>query len=303
MKLIIDTDPGVDDALAIAMAVAMPEIELLGLTTVFGNTFTYQSSRNARYLLNLFGGDCPVAEGATLPYGATTYDPADEVHGPEGLGAMATVPDIGRNHAEGAAAFLVRMAQENSGELVVCAIGPLTNIADALKLDPAFASNLKELVIMGGAFEVPGNITPFAEANIFHDAPAADAVFASDLRIVMVGLNATMQTLLTPENFVDMSKSAPKVGGFLREIHEFYLGFYRSVGVMDGCPMHDSTALLACIAPEQFTFQTSGLRVICTGDAIGQTVADASRPPVRIATGVAATWAVAQAMAQVATYD
>jgi inosine-uridine nucleoside N-ribohydrolase len=186
---------------------------------------------------------------------------------------------------------------------VICAIGPLTNIADALKLDPDFAANLKELVIMGGAFEVAGNITPHAEANIFHDATAADEVFASDLSIVMVGLDATMQTLLTPADFVTMSETAPKVGGFLREIHEFYLDFYRSVGIMNGCPMHDSTALLACTNPERFSYFASGLRVICDGDAIGQTVADDSRPPVRVAIGVEAEWAVAQAMSQVASYS
>lgn len=302
MKLIIDTDPGVDDALAIAMAVAMPDVDLIGLTAVFGNTFVAQSSRNARYLLDLFDHDCPVSEGATLPYGATTYTPSANVHGPEGLGEMAQVPQIGVNATETAAAFLVRMARENAGELVVCAIGPLTNIADALKRDPAFATNVKSLVIMGGAFEVPGNITPFAEANIYHDALAADAVFAAPFNTVMIGLNATTQTLLTSKDFATMSRTAPKVGGFLRDIHEFYLGFYRSVGIMDGCPMHDSTALLACVAPERFELTKTGLRVICEGEAIGQTVADPTRPAVSVALGVDADWAVGVAMAQVATY-
>lgn len=302
MKLIIDTDPGVDDALAIALAVAMPEIDLLGLTAVFGNTFVGQSSRNARYLLDMLGHKCPVAEGAALPYGASTYDPSANVHGPEGLGALEQVPQIGANADESAAAFLVRMAREHAGELVVCAIGPLTNIADALKLDRDFASNLHRLVIMGGAFEVPGNITPVAEANIYHDALAADAVFAAPFSMVMVGLNATTQTLLTPQDFVAMSETSPKVGGFLRDIHEFYLGFYRSVGVMNGCPMHDSTALLACLAPERFEMIQTGLRVICDGDALGQTVADATRPPVTVALGVDAAWAVEVAMTQVATY-
>ena len=303
MKVIIDTDPGVDDALAIALAVAMPEVELLGLTTIFGNTFTHQSSRNARFLLDLFDHACPVAAGATLPYGASSYDPSADVHGPEGLGALLTVPEIGMDHHEHAAAFLVRMAREHAGELVICAIGPLTNIADALKLDPAFAGNVKELVIMGGAFQHPGNITPHAEANIFHDALAADAVFASGMAIAMVGLNATMQTLLTPAHFAQMAGASPKVGGFLGDIHDFYLGFYRKVGVMDGCPMHDSTALLACVAPERFTFETAGLRVICAGQALGQTVADAQRPAVRVAVGVDAGWAVGRAMTLAATYS
>lgn len=302
MKLIIDTDPGVDDALAIALAVALPQVDLIGLTTVFGNTFTHQSSRNARYLLDLYGHACPVAVGAALPHGADSYDPSANVHGPEGLGALPTVPQIGADHHESAAAFLVRMAREAPGEVVICAIGPLTNIADALALDPGFARNVKNLVIMGGALDHPGNITPLAEANIFHDARAADVVFASGIPIVMVGLNATMQTLLTPDHFDAMAVIAPRIGGFLREIHDFYLGFYRSVGVMDGCPMHDSTALLACFAPERFSYRETGVRVICAGDAIGQTLADPTRPAVRVATGVDAAWAVAQAMDLVATY-
>lgn len=301
MKLIIDTDPGVDDALAIALATALPEIELIGLTTIFGNTFVHQSSRNARYLLDFLGHDCPVAEGAAMPYGADTYTPSADVHGPEGFGAMPEVPDIGRNADESAAAFLVRMAQEHAGELVVCAIGPLTNIADALKLDPAFATNIKSLVIMGGAFERPGNITPHAEANIYHDAAAADVVFAANMNTVMVGLNATMQTLLTPEDFEKMGETSPKVGGFIRDISDFYLGFYRSVGVFDGCPMHDSTAVLACIAPERFEMKQTGLRVILDGDEIGKTVADPARPPVDVAMSVDAQWAIDLAMARIAT--
>lgn len=300
MKLIIDTDPGVDDALAIAIAVALPEISLLGLTTIFGNTFVPQSSRNARFLLDLFAADCPVAEGAALPWGAETYDPADNVHGPEGLGARADIPQIGQNTDEAAADFLVRLAQENAGELTICAIGPLTNIADALARDPGFARNVKELVIMGGALDQPGNITPFAEANLFHDAAAADAVFQSEMNIVMIGLNATLQTLLTPADLTDMARTAPKVGGFLEEIHDFYFGFYRSVGIMDGCPMHDATSLLACLWPERFKFTETGVRVIVDGDEIGQTIRDESRPNVRVATGVEADWAIQTAKNAVA---
>lgn len=303
MKLIIDTDPGVDDALAIALAVALPQVDLLGLTTVFGNTFVPQSSRNARFLLDLFGHDCPVAEGAALPWGAENYDPADEVHGPEGLGARTEVPQIGQNADEDAANFLIRMARAHPGEVTVCAIGPLTNIADALARDPGFLAQLKRLVIMGGAYAHAGNITPFAEANIFHDAAAADAVFAAKGDILMIGLDATMQTLVTPVDLAEMALVAPKVGGFLNDIHDFYLGFYRSVGVTTGCPMHDATAILACVAPDRFTFETTGLRVETEGVSIGRTIADKARPPVQVAVGVDADWAVATAKSQIATFD
>ena len=302
MKLIIDTDPGVDDALAIALAVAHPQIDLVGLTAIFGNTFVNQSSRNARFLLDLLEYDCPVAEGAALPYGATEYLPSAYVHGAEGFGEYGQIPQSGENASEDAATFLCRMAREHKGELVVCAIGPLTNIANAIKQDPAFASNLKQLVIMGGAFEAPGNITPFAEANIYHDAIAADVVFATEMNTLMVGLNATMLTLLTPEDFIDMSLTSRKVGDFMRRIHDFYLGFYRSVGVTDGCPMHDSTAILACVAPERFEWLNVGLRVVQDGDDIGDTVASKSRPKVAVALSVDAEWAVDEAKRLVAAF-
>lgn len=292
MKLIIDTDPGIDDAMAIALAHAMPEIDLIGLTACFGNTFAPQSSRNARYLCDLLGFTVPVAEGAALPYGETEYTPSANAHGPEGLGDLETVPQIGQNVDETAAQFLVRMAADHKGELVVCAVAPLTNIADALALDPAFATNIKELVIMGGAYKHNGNITPYAEANIFHDAKAADAVFAADMPIKMIGLDATMLTLLTPHDFHELAVAAPKIGGFIEHISKFYLEFYRSVGVTSGCPMHDATAVLACTHPEKFTFEHVGLRVILDGDEIGQTVADPSRPKVHVAVSVEGKWAV-----------
>lgn len=292
MKLIIDTDPGIDDAMAIALAHAMPQINLIGLTACFGNTFAAQSSRNARYLCDFMGFSVPVAEGAALPYGEADYTPSANVHGPEGLGDMETVPQIGKNTEQTAAEFLVEMAAKHKGELVVCAVAPLTNIADALKLDPSFATNIKELVIMGGAYKHNGNITPYAEANIFHDPKAADVVFASEMPIKMIGLDATMLTLLTPHDFHQMAMAAPKNGGFIEHISKYYLEFYRSVGVTNGCPMHDATAVLACTHPEKFTFEKVGLRVIVSGDEIGQTIADESRPPVEVAVSVQGKWAV-----------
>ncbi|MDA7967233.1 nucleoside hydrolase, partial [Ruegeria sp.] len=159
MKLIIDTDPGIDDALAIAYAAAAPEIDLIGLTTVFGNTHVSQSSRNARFLLDKLGLPAPVAEGAALARGADDHRPSEHVHGPEGFGDLTEIPQIGENHPLSAPEFLVEMAREHRGELVVCAVGPLTNIADAMRLDPEFAGNLNKLVIMGGAVFCPGNIT------------------------------------------------------------------------------------------------------------------------------------------------
>ncbi|GGH20192.1 Inosine-uridine nucleoside N-ribohydrolase [Cribrihabitans marinus] len=288
MKLIIDTDPGIDDALAIAYAAAAPEIELLGLSTVFGNTQVHQSSRNARYVLHLLGLDVPVAEGAALPRGASDYHPSVAVHGAEGFGHVTEIPQIGQNHPESAAEFLVRMAREHAGELIVCAIGPLTNIADAMRLDPGFAGNLNRLVIMGGSVFNGGNVTAAAEANIYHDPVAADEVLAAGAEVTLVGLDVTLGTLYDAGDFDLLSGAAPKVGGFLREISQFYLEFYRNSVGIEGCGLHDSTAVIACTHPQLFDTVQTGLHVAQDGDEIGATRMDSSRPDVAVCRTVAA---------------
>ncbi|WP_171098747.1 nucleoside hydrolase [Ruegeria sp. HKCCD7255] len=282
MKLIIDTDPGIDDAMAIAYAAAAPELELVGLTTVFGNTHTHQSSRNARYLLHRLGLSVPVAQGARAAWGKAEHNPSSHVHGPEGFGDLVEIPDIGENHATPAAEFLVQMAQEHRDELVICAVGPLTNIADALGLDPEFASNLGRLVIMGGAVFVPGNVSAHAEANIHNDPRAAQAVFQNPPKTVLVGLDATMKTLYQSSDFEALAQHSPDMGGFLRDISEFYLRFYKEVVGVDGCGLHDSTAVIACSHTHMFDLVETGLSVVTDGDRVGATLPDASNPPVQV---------------------
>lgn len=286
MKLIIDTDPGIDDAMAIAYAAAAPEIELIGLTTVFGNTHIHQSSRNARFLLNKLGVYAPVAEGAPVPLGADFHAPSDHVHGPEGFGDITDIPQVGENHRLSAAEFLVEMARRHLGKLVVCAVGPLTNIAEAMRLDPEFSQNLKQLVIMGGAVFRAGNITDHAEANIYHDAIAADEVFSAPPNTVLVGLDVTLKTLYKSADFEALAQRSPDMGGFLRDISRFYLRFYKEVGGLEGCGLHDSTAVIACTHGQMFEMVQTGLQVVTEGEEIGATRPDPSRPPVYVCRGV-----------------
>ncbi len=282
MKLIIDTDPGIDDAMAIAYAAAAPEVELIGLTTVFGNTQAHQSSRNARYLLDRLGISAPVAEGAATAWARETHDPTTHVHGPEGFGDFTDVPDLGQNHDLAAAEYLVEMARTHMNELVVCAVGPLTNIADAIRLDPEFSRSLGRLVVMGGAVYCRGNVTPHAEANIHNDPHAAQAVFANPPETVLVGLDVTMQTLYNSRDFAALAQSSPDIGGFLQHISEFYLRFYREIEGVDGCGLHDSTALIACGHEHMFETVETGINVITEGDRIGATVPDDGLPTVRV---------------------
>ena len=282
MKLIIDTDPGIDDAMAIAYAAAAPEIDLIGLTTVFGNTHVHQSSRNARFLADKLGLSIPVAEGASVARHADIHTPSEHVHGPEGFGDLTDIPQVGENHHLNAAEFLVEMARRHKDELVVCAVGPLTNIADAMQLDPGFAGNIRRLVIMGGAVYCPGNITAHAEANIYHDAKAADEVFSNPPETVLVGLDVTLKTLYETADFEALAQSSPDMGSFLRDISRFYLQFYKDIGGLKGCGLHDSTAVIACSHEPMFDTVETGLQVVLDGEEFGATQPHPSRPPVRV---------------------
>ena len=286
MNLIIDTDPGIDDAMAIAYAHAEPEIDIVGVTTIFGNTHVAQSSRNARFFLDLLGVDVPVAEGACLPRNATSYCPSSNVHGPEGFGDLVKIPEIGENLNESAAQYLVRMARETKRDLTICAVGPLTNIADAIQLDSGFVKNVRKLFIMGGAINCPGNITKFAEANIFHDPVAADEVFASGMNIAIVPLDVTLKSILAEDEFEKIARKSPRIGGFLNEISRFYLEFYRREAGLRGCPMHDVSAVIACIHPRLFKTVQIGLRVSQLSPDKGATLRDSDRFPVSVCVDV-----------------
>ncbi|MFB9224080.1 nucleoside hydrolase [Paracoccus cavernae] len=285
VKLVIDTDPGVDDAMAILFAARHPAIELLGMTSVFGNVTVAQATRNALYLAEKAGfSGLPVAEGAGAPLVLPPFPPSRQVHGDEGFGDLPAFVPQGRAVTETAAEFLVRLAREHAGELVLCPVGPITNIAEAIRLDPDFARNVKKIVIMGGALDVAGNITPHAEANTYHDPHALDLVLQSGADITMVGLDVTLQVLLSEPDFAELAIRAPRHGRFLQDISHFYLDFYHSVG-LTGCGLHDPMAVIACIAPELFEAERTGLAVTLDGEAVGRTIRDPARPPVSVLTG------------------
>lgn len=283
MKMIIDTDPGVDDALAILYAAAHPGIELLGLTSVFGNVTVQQATRNALHLVERAGLDIPVAEGAARPLVLAPFEPAHIVHGAEGFGDLPAPVPRGRKLDESAAEFLVRMAAEHSGELVLCPIGPITNIAEAIALDPAFAGNVKQLVFMGGTLEARGNVSPVAEANTWHDPHALDIVLASGIPCVMVGLDVTMQVLLEAADFEAIGQGNTAHGAFLQEMSHFYLSFYRQKGEA-GCGLHDPLTVMACVMPELLHYEDTPLEVVLEGEEIGRTRRSTEdRQPARVA--------------------
>ena len=270
VKLIIDTDPGIDDAMAIFYAGSEPEIDLLALTTIFGNVTITQASRNALYLIDQMGLDIPVSQGLECPRVLPPFPPSSNVHGVEGLGALHVRPAPGSLINKSAPEYLVEMAQQHKGELVICPIGPLTNIAAAMDLDPNFCSNLKRMVIMGGSLRAGGNITPFAEANIYHDPHAANHVLHYGKNIMLVGLDVTNKVICSRDFFYEIAKYSPKFGGLLLEMSNFYINFYETAGKFDGCGMHDPSALVACVAPELFQTESHKLRVCCEGESSGK---------------------------------
>lgn len=195
--MFVDCDPGIDDAVALAYLAARPEVEIVGIGAVFGNNAVDVTAQNALRLLDLYDRpDVPVAVGATRPL---VQEPrlAGHVHGGNGLGDVKLPDPVRAPVPETAAELLVRLVRENPGEIDVLAVGPLTNLALALGLEPRLPALVRRLVVMGGAVEVPGNVSSHAEANIANDPEAAEAVFAAGFDLDIVALDITMRTVAT----------------------------------------------------------------------------------------------------------
>lgn len=271
-KVIIDTDPGVDDAMAVFYACLDPRIDLVGLTTIFGNVTTDIATRNALALLELAGMDVPVAHGANVPLVQEPKEVSWEVHGREGFGDVPPITPKGKPVSETAAQFICRMVNENPGEIILCPVGPLTNIALALQLDPGIADKVKGVTVMGGSLDEGGNVTPHAEANIYHDPHAAEIVFAADWKVTMIGLDVTHQVICSPDDFAGLAEDAPKLGGFLNEAAQFYFQFHRKVDGINGCHMHDPTAVISIVDPQLFSIDETPLQVILDGEELGKTI-------------------------------
>ncbi|MCA0994951.1 nucleoside hydrolase [Alloyangia pacifica] len=283
MKMIIDTDPGIDDAMAILYAAAHPGIELLGLTTVFGNVTARQATRNALHLVERAGLDIPVAQGENKPLVNGPIEPSHHVHGPDGFGEVTSIDARGTKEEEGAAAFLVRIARQHRGELVLCPVGPMTNIAKAMLLDPEFAENLAGIVFMGGALDVPGNVTPHAEANAYHDPHALDLVLKSGAAIRMIGLDVTNRVLLDAADFDTLAQINPAHGPFLQEMSRFYLAFYAARG-QAGCGLHDPLTVMAAVMPDLLGFIRTPVEAVLEGAEGGATRRATHRPTIEVAT-------------------
>ncbi|RZC84027.1 hypothetical protein C5167_046811 [Papaver somniferum] len=274
-KIIIDTDPGVDDSMAILMAFQTPELDILGLTTIFGNVTTKDATRNALILCETAGRtDVPVAEGSLEPLKGGAPRICDFVHGSDGMGNLSLPSPKGKKDEKSAVEFLVDKISEFPGEVSILALGPLTNLALAVKSDASFASKVKRIVVLGGSFFASGNVNPAAEANIYGDPEAADVVFTSGANIDVVGINITTQCTLTDEDLSDLRESKGRHAQFLSDMCKFYRDWHVKSDGLCGIFLHDPVSFVALVRPDLFTFKKGVVRVETQGICVGHTLMD-----------------------------
>ncbi len=270
-KILIDCDPGHDDAVAILFAAR--RFDLVGITTVHGNSSLANTTRNALSVMALAGIDVPLAAGCAEPL-VTKPHQAAEIHGKSGLDG-ATLPTPTRAPiAQHAVDFIIEMAHQHRGELVIAMIGPQTNLAVALQREPRLASWLKEITIMGGSTTF-GNITPAAEFNVYCDPEAAAVVFDCGAPIRMMGYNVTRATGFVRADIERLKASGKRVAGTIANLMAFYLDRQERVYGLTVAPMHDVCALIPYAAPGLVTDIATSVRVELTGTHTrGMTVCD-----------------------------
>ncbi|RZC21487.1 Uridine nucleosidase 1 isoform B [Glycine soja] len=218
--------------------------------------------------------DIPVAQGSHEPLKGGKPRVADFVHGKDGLGNTFLPPPKGEKIEKSASEFLVEKVSEYPGEVSVLALGPLTNLALAIKRDSSFASKVKRIVILGGAFFALGNVNPAAEANIHGDPEAADIVFTSGADIVVIGINITTQVQFTDADLLELKESKGKYAPFLSDICKFYRDFHVKSDGVHGIFLHDPVSFVAVVRPDLFTYKKGVVRVETQGICVGHTLMD-----------------------------
>ena len=276
-KIIIDTDPGQDDAAAIMLALGSPdEIELLGITAVAGNVPLSLTERNARIVCELCSRfDVKVFAGADKPV-ARALVTAEHVHGKTGLdGPELAEPTMALQDQHGVDFIIETVLREAPGSVTLCTLGPLTNIALALRKAPEIASRVRELVMMGGGFFEGGNITPAAEFNIYVDPEAADEVFRSGMPIVMMPLDVTHRVLTFKSRVAAIRALGSRPAIAMAEMLEFFERFDIEKYGSDGGPLHDPTVIAYLLKPELFSGRDCNVEIeIQSPLTTGMTVVD-----------------------------
>ena len=271
-KIILDTDPGIDDAFAVLYSLHHPKINVLGLTTVHGNVSTEMATNNALILSELSKEKVSVYSGLSKPLIKKQEGFPTFIHGDNGFGNIKLNKPSQNKEEKSAIDFIIESIHDNPHEVVLVAVGPLTNIASAIIKDKSIAIKTKEVILMGGSWNEGGNITEFAEANIFNDPDAADIVFRSPWPITMVGLDVTHKVALSKNKIKELPKLSARCGSFLGKISDFYINFYKETKSMDGCFFHDATALIYLTNPEYFEYFEGKVYISKNKKNLGQTL-------------------------------
>jgi purine nucleosidase len=271
-KVIIDTDPGTDDALAILLALNSPELDVKALTVVAGNVVVEQGFENALKLVSLAGRcDVPVAKGASHPL-VQKLVTAEFFHGANGLGNVELPAPACQADTSFAPDLIIQLVHQYPHEIMLVPVGPLTNLAPAMRKDPSIVPLVKEVVLMGGSIS-GGNATAAAEANIYNDPEAARAVFEAGWPLTMVGLNVTEKTLITRSDLDRLAKTQGRENDFAVGVLNFMLGLASKLGG-SGTAMHDPLAVGVAIDRSLITTQDMWVDVETRGEFTrGETVA------------------------------
>ena len=274
-RIIIDTDPGIDDSLAILLALASPEVQLEGLTVVHGNSSTEQGTINALSVLELANAaNIPVARGCELPLVQPSLL-APETHGNTGLGYAQLPAPQSKPIVQDGCDFLIERILSNPGEITLVAIGPLTNVALAIRKEPRIVKAVKELLIMGGAVRHEGNTTPLAEFNTYVDPHAAHIVFHSGMPTTLTPLDVTYQCILLADDVKRIKQAGSDIPEFIEDATRFYMEFHDEYQGIQGCVINDPLTLALTFAPELCDYEEHYVDVdISGGVSMGKTFAD-----------------------------
>lgn len=273
--ILLDTDPGIDDALAILLALASPEIEVDGISIVHGNCSTQQGTINALSVLELAqAAHIPVASGCELPLVQPSLL-APETHGNTGLGYAQLPKPAASPKVQHGSDFLIEKIMSQPGKISLVCIGPLTNVALAIRKEPRIVQAVREIFIMGGAIRHEGNTTPLAEFNTYVDPHAAHIVYHSGMPIILTPLDVTYECILTHEDVERLLKINSPITKFIADSTRFYMQFHDEYQKIAGCVINDPLTLALTFMPELCDYQELYVDVdISGGVSMGKTFAD-----------------------------
>lgn len=272
-KIILDCDPGHDDAIAIMLAAKHPAIELLGISIVAGNQTLDKTLINGLNVCQTLNIDTQVYAGMPQPI-MRKQIVADNIHGETGLDGPVFGPLTRKAEKKHAVNFIIDTLMDSTGDITLVPVGPLTNIAVAMRMQPAIIPKIREIVLMGGAYGT-GNFTPSAEFNIFADPEAARVVFTSGVPLVMMGLDLTHQTVCTPDIISRMENAGGPAGKLFSDMMNFTLKTQYDNYGLEGGPVHDATCVAYLINPDAFKVQEMYVEIdVNSGPCYGRTVCD-----------------------------